>query len=274
MMSLVLEFNTRSASYSRFRERFHKLVTFIFGQNGEVDESLESLSFEERLDGFMDLVMDLFLQDFKRFKPLVMRLVHLSCELLSDQNEAGMASVLTSNIDMMSDIFGVNPQLLEGFVGILSGDFHALAVMAAPIADISPDAIAQLMSFIKEIRGVLSSYIRRRKTLALKMESQRGAREQYRDISQKIKEGKGSYEELFLLVDQEGDGNGSIGKSEFRTMAWRLQIKLSDHRIDELFAAAASQRKRGASKREIELNQREFKEAMKYIELKSSRSAL
>ena len=94
----------------------------------------------------------MFLQDFKRFKPLVMRLVHLSCELLSDQNEAGMASVLTSNIDMMSDIFGVNPQLLEGFVGILSGDFHALAVVTAPIADISPDAIAQLMSFIKEIR--------------------------------------------------------------------------------------------------------------------------
>ena len=72
-------------------------------------------------------------------------------------------------------------------------------------------------------------------------------------MSQKIREGKAAYEELFILTDQEGDGNGLISKSEFKTMIWRLQIKLSEHRIDELFAAAASQR-RTSTDLQIELN--------------------
>lgn len=58
-------------------------------------------------------------------------------------------------------------------------------------------------------------------------------------------------------------------------MIWRLQIKLSDHRVDELFAAAAAHRKiEDDKKKEFELNRREFQEAMKYIELKTSASAL
>ena len=147
--------------------------------------------------------------------------------------------------------------------------------MAAPIADISPEVITKLLTFIKEIKSVLSKYNRRRNLLVLKLQNQRDIREQYRDISQRIKQGKGSYEELFVLVDQEGDGNGYISKSEFKTMIWRLQVKLSDHRIDELFAAAASKRAiHEQDKGEFELNQREFQEAMKYIELKSSMSAL
>ena len=102
-----------------------------------------------------------------------------------------MATTLRKNIDDIADLFGVNPQLLHGFVGILSKDFNALAVMAAPIADISPEIITQLMAFIKEIRGVLSSYMRRRNLLAMKLSNQRDIKEKYRDISEKIREGKG-----------------------------------------------------------------------------------
>lgn len=223
----------------------------------------------------MDLVLDLFLRNFIKFKRLIMNLIDLTFELLYDKSYSDMADTLRRNIDKIGDLFGVNPQLLQGFVGILSGDYHALAVMAAPIADISPEVITKLLTFIKEIKSVLSKYNRRRNLLVLKLQNQRDIREQYRDISQRIKQGKGSYEELFVLVDQEGDGNGSISKSEFKTMIWRLQVKLSDHRIDELFAAAASKRAiHEQDKGEFELNQREFQEAMKYIELKSSMSAL
>ena len=95
----------------------------------------------ERVNGFIDFVIELFLQDFKPFKRLIMNLIDLTFELFYDQSNSDMADTLHRNIDKIGDIFGVNPELLQGFVGILSGDYHALAAMAAPVADISPSVI-------------------------------------------------------------------------------------------------------------------------------------
>ena len=40
------------------------------------------------------------------------------------------------------------------------------------------------------------------------------------------------------MVDQEGDGSGGISKEEFKAMLKRLSIKMSDHRIAEIFTSA------------------------------------
>ena len=55
---------------------------------------------------------------------------------------------------------------------------------------------------------------------------------------QKIQEGKATNRELFQMVDQEGDGSGGISKEEFKAMLKRLSIKMSDHRIAEIFTSA------------------------------------
>ncbi len=77
------------------------------------------------------------------------------------------------------------------------------------------------------------------------------------------------------MADQDGDGSGGISKEEFKAMLWRLQIRISEHRVAEILTAA----KRDVtgeddSNNPYELNEAEFRQAMKYVEEKSSYSAL
>ena len=104
-----------------------------------------------------------------------------------------MVGTIRRNIDKIANIFGVNSELLRGFLGILCGDFYSLAVMAAPIADIDPEIIEKLILFIKEIKRVLEHYYQRRSFLEARYSNLRDSRDQYREISHKILEGKASY---------------------------------------------------------------------------------
>ena len=57
-------------------------------------------------------------------------------------------------------------------------------------------------------------------------------------------------------------------------MLWRLQVRMSDHRIAEIFTAAQRTISGDQDDNPNELNEKEFEEAMTYIEQKSSLSAL
>ena len=57
-------------------------------------------------------------------------------------------------------------------------------------------------------------------------------------------------------------------------MLWRLQVKMSEHRVAEIFAASQRAISGSNDDNPNELNEKEFEEAMKYIEEKSSLSAL
>lgn len=54
----------------------------------------------------------------------------------------------------------------------------------------------------------------------------------------KIEEGKASPEDMFKAIDE--DKSGSISKTEFNTLAKRLGMNLSAHRINEIFASLKS----------------------------------
>lgn len=51
----------------------------------------------------------------------------------------------------------------------------------------------------------------------------------------KIEEGKASPADMFKAIDE--DGSGSISKTEFNTLARRLGMNLSAHRVNEIFAS-------------------------------------
>ena len=131
--------------------------------------------------------------------------------------------MLHRNVDNLGHLFGVNPELLEGLIGILRGDYYALARMAAPLADINPELITKLIDFIGDVKNLVDDFTRRRSLLSEKRERRGELKDDlWRDLRQKISDGKASNRELFYLTDQEGDGNGKISKDEFRTMIWRL----------------------------------------------------
>lgn len=91
------------------------------------------------------------------------------------------------------------------------------------------------------------------------------------ELMKKIQSGKASVHELFIAVDKEGDSSGSISKQEFDSVAKKLNINLTKHRINEIFASI---KKGSGNPNEEELNEEEFGKAMKYLNNKNTFMAL
>lgn len=91
------------------------------------------------------------------------------------------------------------------------------------------------------------------------------------ELMKKIQSGKASVHELFIAVDKEGDSSGSISKQEFDSVAKKLNINLTKHRINEIFASI---KKGSGNSNEEELNEEEFGKAMKYLNDKNTFMAL
>lgn len=151
-----------------------------------------------RIENLFEFMIRVFIPDLAPFRAMLMRLLNLIFELFSHHSFQEMGSVLTKNLESFGYLFGVNPQLLHGIIGILNGDYEALAAMAAPIADINPEVITRIISFLEDVKNMLFDYDRRNALLAKNKDKKGEMREdQWRDIMQKIQEGTATYHELF-----------------------------------------------------------------------------
>lgn len=72
---------------------------------------------------------------------------------------------------------------------------------------------------------------------------------------------------MFLLADSSGDGNGYISIPEFKQLAERIGVHVSEHRIVEIFARVKG--KNLNTFRDDELDQKEFEKALSYLQEKS-----
>ena len=91
------------------------------------------------------------------------------------------------------------------------------------------------------------------------------------EILKKIQAGTATTHEVFVATDREGDSSGSICKQEFSSLAKRLNIDLTDHRINEIFA---SFKKSGTSTSDEDLNEEEFAKALQYLDNKNTNMTL
>ena len=78
--------------------------------------------------------------------------------------------------------------------------------------------------------------------------------------------------DLFTMLDQEGNQDGTINEKEFQTLATRLGFKLSPHRIKEIFADVKGRKSRGTL--DAQLNEKEFEHALNYLKTKNLDQAL
>ena len=152
-------------------------------------------------------------------------------------------------------MFNVDPVLIYGLVGILKGDYEALAQLAAPIAKIDPETIRSTVHFLEEIKNAMSDYDGSKEDTS---EDQKFKGSRWKEIMAKIAAGKATYRELFEMVEEEGDGSGGISKSEFAMLLRRLNMKFSSHRIDEIFTSVQKKISGDADDNPNELNQQEF----------------
>ena len=76
-----------------------------------------------------------------------------------------MGEVLKKNTCKLGGLFGVNPQLLDGIIGILNGDYEALALMAAPIANIDPKIVTRIVGVLNEVKNFLTDFNKRSNAL-------------------------------------------------------------------------------------------------------------
>ena len=91
-----------------------------------------------RINKLIDFVVLIFVPDLEVAKALIQRLVKIIFELYQNKNFKSIGNVMQDVIQDLGHLFGINPQLLDGIIGILNGDYDALAKMAAPIANIEP----------------------------------------------------------------------------------------------------------------------------------------
>jgi len=92
-----------------------------------------------------------------------------------------------------------------------------------------------------------------------------------KEILIKIKTNQVSVSDLFTLIDQDGDGNGTVGIEEFQRLSHRLGFSLTKHRIHELFAEIKEELPEHPSNGDtnlLELNKEEFKKAIDYLKRK------
>ena len=94
----------------------------------------------------------------------------------------------------------------------------------------------------------------------------------WNQIYKKIQDGTASSKDLFTMLDQENDKNGSISEKEFEILTNRLGFKLSAHRIKEIFANVKAEKSRDASGNQ--LNEKEFEQALNYLKTKNLDQAL
>jgi hypothetical protein len=84
-----------------------------------------------------------------------------------------------------------------------------------------------------------------------------------KDIIERLRQGKVTISDIFKATDMDLGGNGSISKGEFVILARRLNVTLSVHRVDEIFATV--NKSVGNNLGSEELNEDEFVKAFTYI---------
>jgi Ca2+-binding EF-hand superfamily protein len=82
-------------------------------------------------------------------------------------------------------------------------------------------------------------------------------------MMKKIQAGEIDSKDIFKAIDQEGDKSGSISKYEFSSLARRLGINLTIHRINEIFAYIKKQY--NDERNDEDLDEKEFDMALKYL---------
>merc|ERR1719163_1002221 len=93
-------------------------------------------------------------------------------------------------------------------------------------------------------------------------------------LMKKIAEGSASSDDLFNVLDKQGDKSGSISKQEFGVLLKRMKMKLTGFQVDEIFSSVKARSASKADRTSKELNKKEFKLALEYLQQEAADATL
>lgn len=118
----------------------------------------EPFSFLIKVEKLITIAMELFLPDLKSVEGLFRVLINIVTKLLHVKSLSEFGGVLIEIAPDVADLFDIDPVIVNGLVGILKGDYEALAQMAAPIAKIDPETIRSTVNFLSNIKDAMFEY--------------------------------------------------------------------------------------------------------------------
>ena len=117
-----------------------------------------SFTFVDKVEKLIAIVTNLFLPDLKSAQGLFRKLVNIVTSLLNVKSLSEFGEILAQIAPDVGEIFNADPVIVNGLVGILKGDYEALALMAAPIAKIDPETIRSTVSFLEDIKNAMMDF--------------------------------------------------------------------------------------------------------------------
>jgi len=124
--------------------------------------------------------------------------------------------------------------------------------------------VLDILTDFKEIMDTPLKYFKEKKEEVSKNFQGKMLSIQY-EILKKMKDGAITINDLFRLSDM--DGNGYIGMEEFKIMAKRLGMPLTEHRTNEIFTSVLE--KNNQNNLEMKLNEQDFEIAFNYLQAQS-----
>ncbi len=110
---------------------FTNIIDVFAGRPSDELESTKKdaklFSFVEKVEKLITIVTDLFLPDLKSAQGLFRKLVNVVVALLNVKSLSEFAEVLATIASEVGDLFNADPIIVNGLVGILRGDYEALA---------------------------------------------------------------------------------------------------------------------------------------------------
>ena len=125
-------------------------------------------------------------------------------------------------------------------------------------------AVLDILTDFQEIMDAPLKYFQEKKEVVSK-NFQGNMLSVHYEILKKVKEGQITTTDLFRLADM--DGNGYIGMEEFKILAKRLGMPLTEHRTNEIFTSVLE--KNSQSQLEMKLNEKDFEIAFNYLQAQS-----
>eukprot|EP01017_Pseudomicrothorax_dubius_P013438 TRINITY_DN1590_c0_g1_i2.p1 TRINITY_DN1590_c0_g1~~TRINITY_DN1590_c0_g1_i2.p1 ORF type:complete len:795 (+),score=171.48 TRINITY_DN1590_c0_g1_i2:34-2418(+) len=253
-----------SVDLSNFGTLIPRLVVTFAGEIGKSEE----ITPEQRQDLIISIFKDTVLANPKVNENFPVATIYEVLDKVIDLVKSPIISIadnyfVTKIIDLLkalSKIFPMDIKPIISILKIINGDFSQIDAIVEKLTRGNKKAVKLIKDIIKQIKdlGIFGN----QETARFDKVQDSG---DWKEIMNKIAEGKASSKDLFRMIDKSGNGNGSIDKTEYKQLAERLGNPLSDHRINEIFAEI----KKATGSTQTDLDEEEFEEALKYIQDKN-----
>jgi len=219
------------------------------------------------VDAALDLVAPFLASDLRKPLQYIIETLAQLTILQKDPSREGFAKQIPLIVKPLAAAFDVPPIFISGVVALAQADWKGAEELCMLFCNIDSDKLEQLTALLPTVMGVIN--IGDAGKVGAQVANSTGGKffkSRMQQITNKLSTGNGDAADLFALTDI--DGNGKISMEEFNMCMVRLGYKLLPSRVTEVFSKV---------KKDLtvqELNEREFKAALEYLQVSVASNTL